>query len=167
MGVDRGSRKWRLVPITRGFFCRLESSGDGGGRKTTTRAPPPPPKKKRGNAQNFALLAHCPPLSLPRFPLLSLSRPSLPRQLSLLHRPTGAATPEDNKRKGVYVGSVGGLPLFTSDCKFDSGTGWPSFWAPIDPAHVIEIKDTSIPFMTRVEVVDARSGAHLGHGTLR
>ena len=76
-------------------------------------------------------------------------------------------SPHDNKRKGVYVGSVGGLPLFTSDCKFDSGTGWPSFWAPIDPAHVIEIKDTSIPFMTRVEVVDARSGAHLGHGTLR
>lgn len=41
--------------------------------------------------------------------------------------------------------------------------GWPSFYAPIDPEHVIEITDNSIPFMTRTEVVDARSGAHLGH----
>jgi peptide methionine sulfoxide reductase MsrB len=73
-------------------------------------------------------------------------------------------TPHDSKRRGTYVSAVGGLPLFKSDTKFDSGTGWPSFYAPIDPAHVMEISDTSIPFMTRVEVVDARSGAHLGHG---
>jgi peptide methionine sulfoxide reductase MsrB len=37
----------------------------------------------------------------------------------------------DNKAKGVYVSALGGLPLFTSDTKFDSGTGWPSFYAPI------------------------------------
>ncbi|KAI8110196.1 hypothetical protein M9435_001875 [Picochlorum sp. BPE23] len=43
------------------------------------------------------------------------------------------------------------------------GTGWPSFYQPIDPLHVIEERDTSIPFMPRVEVLDARSGAHLGH----
>lgn len=72
-------------------------------------------------------------------------------------------TPHDNKRKGLYVGAVGGLPLFSSDQKFDSGTGWPSFWAPIDPEHVIVVVDKSIPFMPRVEVIDARSGAHLGH----
>lgn len=71
--------------------------------------------------------------------------------------------PHDNKQKGVYVSAIGGLPLFKSDTKFESGTGWPSFYAPIDPAHVIEIPDNSIPFMPRVEVVDARSGAHLGH----
>jgi hypothetical protein len=39
--------------------------------------------------------------------------------------------------------------LLAADTKFDSGTGWPSFWAPIDPEHVIEISDTSIPFMVR------------------
>jgi methionine-R-sulfoxide reductase len=72
-------------------------------------------------------------------------------------------SPHDNKRKGVYVSAVGGLPLFSSDAKYDSGTGWPSFWAPIDPEHVVEVKDDSIPFMSRVEVLDARSGAHLGH----
>lgn len=69
----------------------------------------------------------------------------------------------DNKKKGMYVSAIGGLPLFSSDTKFDSGTGWPSFYAPIDPSHVLEIKDSSIPFMPRVEVLDAKSGAHLGH----
>lgn len=72
--------------------------------------------------------------------------------------------PYDNKRAGLYVGSVGGLPLFRSEQKYDSGTGWPSFWAPVDPDHVIEKQDFSIPFMPRIEVLDARSGAHLGHG---
>lgn len=69
----------------------------------------------------------------------------------------------DNKERGVYVSAVGGLPLFSSDTKFESGSGWPSFYAPIDPEHVIEVTDSSIPFMPRVEVLDARSGAHLGH----
>ncbi len=49
----------------------------------------------------------------------------------------------DNKKEGVYVSAIGGLPLFSSDTKFDSGTGWPSFWAPIDPEHVLEVKPCS------------------------
>lgn len=61
----------------------------------------------------------------------------------------------DEKRPGVYVSAVGGLPLFRSEDKFDSGTGWPSFTQPIDPAHVVLKSDR--------EVLDARSGAHLGH----
>jgi len=69
----------------------------------------------------------------------------------------------DNKEDGVYVSAVGGLPLFDSKAKFNSGTGWPSFFAPIAPDHVREIKDTSIFFMPRTEIVDAKSGAHLGH----
>ncbi|CAL8463493.1 g3027 [Coccomyxa elongata] len=71
--------------------------------------------------------------------------------------------PHDNKREGLWVSAIGGLPLFSSETKFDSGTGWPSFYAPIDPEHVIEETDNSIPFMPRTEVIDARSGAHLGH----
>ncbi|GLI69772.1 hypothetical protein VaNZ11_014455 [Volvox africanus] len=69
----------------------------------------------------------------------------------------------DNKQRGVYVSALGGLPLFSSDTKFNSGTGWPSFFAPLDPEHILEIPDYSIPYMPRVEVLDARSGAHLGH----
>eukprot|EP00898_Chlorokybus_atmophyticus_P006079 jgi/Chlat1/6472/Chrsp45S06054 len=82
-------------------------------------------------------------------------------------RPFSSATvngyAHDNKKEGVYAGAISGLPLFDSTAKFDSGTGWPSFWQPIDPAHVIEKRDWSIPFMPRVEVLDAVSGAHLGH----
>lgn len=79
---------------------------------------------------------------------------------------TGATTngySHDNKAKGVYVGALSGLPLFSSEAKYNSGTGWPSFYEPVDPEHVIEVVDKSIPFMPRVEVIDAKSGAHLGH----
>jgi peptide-methionine (R)-S-oxide reductase len=66
------------------------------------------------------------------------------------------------KHKGVFVCAACGLPLFSSDTKFDSGTGWPSFWAPIDPSHIGTTSDRSF-FMTRTEVHCARCGGHLGH----
>lgn len=69
----------------------------------------------------------------------------------------------DEKRRGTYVCALSGLPLFSSDAKFDSGTGWPSFHTPISPDHVELRVDRSIPWMPRTEVLDARSGAHLGH----
>lgn len=68
----------------------------------------------------------------------------------------------NNKEKGVYVCVVGGLPLFKSGTKFDSRTGWPSFFDPVDPDHIIEKVDRTHG-MVRVEILDARSGAHLGH----
>ena len=68
----------------------------------------------------------------------------------------------DEHRPGLYVSAVGGLPLFRSEDKFDSGTGWPSFTKPIDPAHVVLKVDKALG-MARTEVLDARSGAHLGH----
>ncbi len=68
----------------------------------------------------------------------------------------------DNKRDGVYTCRLCGLPLFRSSTKFDSGTGWPSFFAPFDPAHVRVVRDTSYG-MVRDEIVCARCGSHLGH----
>jgi peptide-methionine (R)-S-oxide reductase len=68
----------------------------------------------------------------------------------------------NNHAKGVYRCAACGLELFTSDTKFESGTGWPSFWQPIVPNHVKEIADASYG-MTRVEVECARCGGHLGH----
>ena len=68
----------------------------------------------------------------------------------------------DNKRDGTYTCRLCGLPLFRSNAKFDSGTGWPSFFAPYDASHVREIRDTSHG-MVRTEIVCARCGSHLGH----
>jgi peptide-methionine (R)-S-oxide reductase len=68
----------------------------------------------------------------------------------------------DNRREGVYACRFCGLPLFHSDAKFDSGTGWPSFFAPFDPAHITCVRDTSHG-MIRVEETCARCGSHLGH----
>jgi peptide-methionine (R)-S-oxide reductase len=68
----------------------------------------------------------------------------------------------DHHEKGIYTCGCCDLPLFSSQHKFDSGTGWPSYWQPIDKAHVGEKKDTSHG-MVRVEVVCNRCDAHLGH----
>ena len=68
----------------------------------------------------------------------------------------------DNKQPGVYVCRLCGLPLFQSDAKFESGTGWPSFFQPFDPAHVTELTDDSHG-MRRVEIRCKRCDAHLGH----
>ena len=68
----------------------------------------------------------------------------------------------DNKKPGTYVCRLCGLPLFSSESKFHSGTGWPSFFQPFDPEHIREIEDTSHG-MRRVEIRCARCDAHLGH----
>lgn len=68
----------------------------------------------------------------------------------------------DNKRTGAYTCGLCGLPLFRSSAKFDSGTGWPSFFQPFDPAHIRIVRDTSYG-MVRDEEVCARCGSHLGH----
>jgi peptide methionine sulfoxide reductase msrA/msrB len=68
----------------------------------------------------------------------------------------------DNHKDGVYVCVVCGLPVFSSEHKFNSGTGWPSFYRPVDPEHIVRKVDTSYG-MVRAEILCARCGAHLGH----
>src|SRR6201990_547714 len=68
----------------------------------------------------------------------------------------------DNKKPGTYVCRLCGLPLFRSNAKFESGTGWPSFFQPFDPAHVAELTDDSHG-MVGVEIRCKRCDAHLGH----
>ena len=68
----------------------------------------------------------------------------------------------DNHRDGIYTCRFCGLPLFRSSAKFDSGTGWPSFFKPYDESHIRRVRDTSYG-MIRVEEVCARCGSHLGH----
>lgn len=68
----------------------------------------------------------------------------------------------NNKKPGIYYCAGCGQSLFTSETKFDSGTGWPSFFAPIDKNNVKEILDKSHG-MIRTEVVCSNCGGHLGH----
>ncbi len=68
----------------------------------------------------------------------------------------------DNKKAGVYTCRLCGLPLFSSKAKFESGTGWPSFFQPFDRDHIAEISDQSHG-MVRVEIRCRRCDAHLGH----
>lgn len=68
----------------------------------------------------------------------------------------------DCKEKGLYQCACCGNELFSSDTKFDSGTGWPSFWAPIGEENVTTEEDDSL-FMRRTEVLCSRCDAHLGH----
>ncbi len=68
----------------------------------------------------------------------------------------------NQKSKGMYFCSNCGLDLFSSDTKFDSGTGWPSFDNPVNKEHVELVEDNSLG-MKRIEVICARCGSHLGH----
>ena len=69
----------------------------------------------------------------------------------------------DSKEEGVYRCVGCGTPLFDSGTKFDSGTGWPSFYAPVDENNVETEEDRSLLFMKRTEVHCAVCGAHQGH----
>ena len=77
----------------------------------------------------------------------------------------------DNKKKGTYIGAISGAPVFESSAKYDSGTGWPSFYAAVpggvierlDPEDLADKRRARMMGGVRTEVIDAKSGAHLGH----
>jgi peptide-methionine (R)-S-oxide reductase len=104
-------------------------------------------------------------------PLSSARRNQLAASLSAEERrvllnqgtePPFCGTLLNNKQSGIYACRLCGLPLFKADAKFESGTGWPSFYKPIDPAHVAEIVDESHG-MIRTEIRCQRCDGHLGH----
>lgn len=68
----------------------------------------------------------------------------------------------DNKKAGIYVDVVSGEPLFSSNDKFDSGTGWPSFTMPLEPENIVKREDRSF-FVKRTEVRSRHADSHLGH----
>jgi peptide-methionine (R)-S-oxide reductase len=104
-------------------------------------------------------------------PLAAADRERLARRLSAEERRVlldhGTETPFcggllDNTQPGVYACRLCGLPLFRSRAKFESGTGWPSFFEPFDPEHLTALRDTSYG-MERVEIRCRRCDGHLGH----
>jgi peptide-methionine (R)-S-oxide reductase len=74
----------------------------------------------------------------------------------------GTGKYNDFDQKGTYYSAASLEPVFSSETKFHSGTGWPSFWAPITPDAVYLVKDTDYG-MVRWAVVDSKTGSHLGH----
>ena len=68
----------------------------------------------------------------------------------------------DNKEEGIYVDIVSGAPLFSSQHKYKSGTGWPSFYQPIAEEEIVEKVDNKL-FATRVEIRSKTADSHLGH----
>lgn len=104
-------------------------------------------------------------------PLSTAQRDQLAEKLSpeerrvLLNQGTEApfcGTLLNNKSDGIYACRLCGLPLFKADAKFESGTGWPSFYQPFDPDHVAELVDDSHG-MSRTEIRCRRCDSHLGH----
>jgi len=73
----------------------------------------------------------------------------------------GTSPLNDEKREGTFFCAGCGQPLFASSTKFESGTGWPSFWQPLE--HAVETNEDKSHFMTRTEVHCANCGGHLGH----
>ena len=68
----------------------------------------------------------------------------------------------NNKEAGIYVDIVSGRPLFASLHKYDSGTGWPSFYQPLNPEEIVKLEDRKF-FVKRVEVRSKTANSHLGH----
>lgn len=88
-----------------------------------------------------------------------------PRQYAVLREgdtePAGSSPLDREKRKGVFVCAGCGLPLYSSATKYDSGTGWPSFWKPLPNA--VRTREDGLLFFKRTEVHCRRCGGHLGH----
>jgi peptide-methionine (R)-S-oxide reductase len=87
-----------------------------------------------------------------QFHILREQGTEIPFTGSLLH----------NQQKGTYYSAGCNEPVFRSETKYDSGTGWPSFWSPISPDALVLRDDNSVPGESRVEVLD-KCGGHLGH----
>ncbi len=104
------------------------------------------------------------PLSQERIAALAAELSDEERRVLLAHGTERAfcGTLLDNKKDGTYVCRLCGLPLFSSKEKFNSGTGWPSFFAPFSADHIRELEDRSYG-MRRVEIRCARCDGHLGH----
>ena len=104
------------------------------------------------------------PLTSEQIDRLAASLSDEERRILLDHgtEPAFCGTLLDNKQESVYACRLCGLPLFTSKYKFNSGTGWPSFYAPFDPEHLRQLRDASYG-MIRIEIRCARCDSHQGH----
>jgi peptide-methionine (R)-S-oxide reductase len=148
--------KCPLVLILALIVPGLTGCGDAATARTGERAATPPST------------ARTDPVASPRWPATDeeLRRRLTPEQYRIARQagtePAFTGRYWDEHARGVYQCAVCDLPLFSSQTKFDSGTGWPSFWQPLTPDSVIERVDRSHG-MKRTEILCARCESHLGH----
>jgi peptide methionine sulfoxide reductase msrA/msrB len=147
-----------------------EAAGTPPGGRTATTAPAPRNQEKgktdvTTTAPRYSKSGHD-ITALPRERVAELAQKLDPEAYRITQKagtePPFCGTLLDNKQDGVYCCVVCGLPLFSSAHKFNSGTGWPSFYREVDPEHVRRTEDRSHG-MTRTEIDCARCTAHLGH----
>ncbi|MEY3025925.1 MAG: Peptide methionine sulfoxide reductase MsrA 2 [Planctomycetota bacterium] len=161
------------IALAAAVFMALPASGIGAADDKTGAAPPSkdssPVNNAAKNAVNDARIystAGYDITPLPREKVEELAKKLDPETYRITQKagtePPFCGTLLDNKKNGVYCCVVCGLPLFSSDHKFNSGTGWPSFFQPYAAGHVAEKVDRSHG-MVRTEINCARCDAHLGH----
>lgn len=130
-----------------------------------SRSAPPAKPARDPNTPRYSASAHdITPLTDAK--VQELAKKLAPDEVKVILRkgtePAFCGNLTDNKKEGVYVCRLCSLPLFKSDSKFHSGTGWPSFFQPVDPTHIDEISDNTLG-MVRTEILCSRCHAHLGH----
>jgi methionine-R-sulfoxide reductase len=146
---------WMLLPVALTFACGADARAV-------------PPKSQAANTRSPTMNANAnAPDHRPSEAELRARKQQLTHEQYAVTQEEGTEPPFhnaywDNHAPGIYVDIVSGEPLFSSKEKFDSGTGWPSFWAPLEKANVVTHSDNSL-FMSRTEVRSRVANSHLGH----
>ncbi|GIW73396.1 MAG: hypothetical protein KatS3mg102_2938 [Planctomycetota bacterium] len=162
----RGQQR-RLVPLALAALLALGAAPPGCARQDGNGKEPPVMQPQPGERAESAPAAQ-PQAAAPRLPqteeqwrrVLTPEQFRITRQKGTERAFTGAYW--NHKEPGIYRCVCCGAALFSSETKYDSGTGWPSYWAPVAPEHIKTAPDRSL-FRTRTEVLCANCDAHLGH----
>jgi peptide methionine sulfoxide reductase msrA/msrB len=161
------SPRTRLALLTASLpalLCASACSADG---KKPPASAPPAAASDNPAARSANVTGKTDPQSTLSDEQLAARKKQLPRDQFHVTQEEGTEPPFrnafwDHHAPGIYVDVVSGEPLFSSKEKFDSGTGWPSFWQPLEPGNVVTRTDRSL-FMSRTEVRSKRADSHLGH----
>ena len=167
-GDADGSAVTATSDAATGEGATMQSASSGGGGPSAPRAAPAAHAATQQQATQQATYARtAPPWSDFEMPSDAKLRERLTDMAYRVTQedgtePRGYSDLLDNKRAGIYVDVVSGEPLYSSKAKFDSNTGWPSFYEPIDEKYVVEKEDRSLG-MVRTEVRSKIADSHLGH----
>jgi methionine-R-sulfoxide reductase len=156
--------RMRFVTVAATLFCLLGASAC---RSEATPGAPPASASPTPSARGAGAGAGTGATTTLSDPEIQARKARLTREQFHVTQEQGTEPPFkneywDNHRPGIYVDVVSGEPLFSSKEKFESGTGWPSFWTPLEKENVKEHDDRALG-VSRTEVRSQRADSHLGH----